>query len=231
MVSAEELADQINGQGGIVRDLKSAKADKGQIDAAVKKLLELKAQYKEVTGKDFAPAPAPAPAAQTNNKAPKDKKETAKVTTPSSAKTSESPVDKPSKKAVKTPAATPTANTLESYGDKQLLVLGENPLENLKVALLAVVSKEEVTVVDKKLLTGKVVQFPALVRPQSNVTIFGSTAVAKYLARNLADYSKKDEEVDRLLAFEELVLSPLTSKKGKRVFSVHAYTTPSCLSV
>eukprot|EP01039_Chlorochromonas_danica_P008657 gene8657-9538_t len=200
MVSAEELADQINGQGSIVRDLKSAKADKAQIDAALKKLLELKAQFKELTGKDFvAPAPAapvaPAPAAEKRVKANKDET---------------------NKKAAKkeTPAPPSSATTLESYGDKQLLVLGENPRENLKVALLAVVSKEEVTLVDKKLVSGKVVQFPALVRPQSNVAIFGSTAVAKYLSRNLADYSKKDEEVDRLLVFEELVLSPLIAKKA-----------------
>eukprot|EP00981_Chlorochromonas_danica_P006972 scaffold1508_cov182-Ochromonas_danica.AAC.6 len=61
---------------------------------------------------------------------------------------------------------------------------------------------EEVALVDKKLVTGKVVQFPVLVR----VTIFSSTAAV--------DYSKKDEEVDRLSVFEYLVLSPLIAKKA-----------------
>eukprot|EP01039_Chlorochromonas_danica_P004748 gene4748-5203_t len=64
---------------------------------------------------------------------------------------------------------------------------------------------EEVALVDKKLVTGKVVQFPVLVR----VTIFSSTAAV--------DYSKKDEEVDRLSVFEYLVLSPLIAKKEDKL--------------
>ena len=39
-----------------MRNLKSAKADKAQIDAAVKVLLELKAEYKAATGNDWKPA-------------------------------------------------------------------------------------------------------------------------------------------------------------------------------
>lgn len=53
-------------QGDLVRDLKGKKAPKPEIDAAVKQLLELKAQYKTLTGQDWKPGtvpPAAAPAA------------------------------------------------------------------------------------------------------------------------------------------------------------------------
>jgi len=63
---AASLNDQITDQGTLVRDLKTKKAAKGEIDAAVKKLLDLKAQYKAATGQDWKPgqtsAAAPAPA-------------------------------------------------------------------------------------------------------------------------------------------------------------------------
>ena len=55
-MSGEEIEKQINDQGGVIRELKGAKADKAEIDAAVKTLLELKAKYKEVTGKDHVGA-------------------------------------------------------------------------------------------------------------------------------------------------------------------------------
>lgn len=53
-------------QGDLVRDLKGKKAAKPEIDAAVKQLLELKAQYKTLTGQDWKPGtvpPAATPAA------------------------------------------------------------------------------------------------------------------------------------------------------------------------
>ncbi|ALC47809.1 Aats-glupro [Drosophila busckii] len=59
-------------QGDLVRDLKAKKAAKPEIDAAVKRLLELKAQYKTVTGQDWKPgtvaaAAVPAPQAATKS--------------------------------------------------------------------------------------------------------------------------------------------------------------------
>lgn len=63
-------------QGDLVRDLKGKKAPKPEIDAAVKQLLELKAQYKTLTGQDWKPgtvppaaaaAPAATPAATTGS--------------------------------------------------------------------------------------------------------------------------------------------------------------------
>lgn len=46
----EVLMAKITKQGDIVRDLKTKKASKQEIDEAVKGLLELKAEYKALTG-------------------------------------------------------------------------------------------------------------------------------------------------------------------------------------
>lgn len=50
------INDQITQQGNLVRDLKTKKGDKSEIDVAVKKLLELKAEYKKSTGTDWKPS-------------------------------------------------------------------------------------------------------------------------------------------------------------------------------
>ncbi|KAJ8896368.1 hypothetical protein PR048_001712 [Dryococelus australis] len=49
------LAQQVTEQGNKVRQCKSSGCDKAAIDAEVKKLLELKAEYKKVIGSDFPP--------------------------------------------------------------------------------------------------------------------------------------------------------------------------------
>ena len=67
----DQLSNQVAAQGDKVRELKSAKADKPTVDAAVAKLLELKANYKTATGKDWKPAPAGAPPAKAAKEAPK----------------------------------------------------------------------------------------------------------------------------------------------------------------
>ncbi|XP_078505925.1 bifunctional glutamate/proline--tRNA ligase isoform X4 [Lissotriton helveticus] len=54
------LHDQVTAQGDLVRDLKAKKAEKAEVDAAVKQLLSLKAEYKQVTGQDYKPGNAPA---------------------------------------------------------------------------------------------------------------------------------------------------------------------------
>jgi len=54
--AGSEIATKITEQGDKVRDLKSKKADKAEVDAAVKTLLELKAEYKTATGDDWKPA-------------------------------------------------------------------------------------------------------------------------------------------------------------------------------
>lgn len=49
------LLSQIADQGDKVRKLKADKAPKAEVEAAVKLLLELKAEYKKVSGKDWTP--------------------------------------------------------------------------------------------------------------------------------------------------------------------------------
>ncbi|XP_069118924.1 LOW QUALITY PROTEIN: bifunctional glutamate/proline--tRNA ligase-like [Argopecten irradians] len=58
-----DLYDKVAAQGNRVRELKGQKAKKDQIDAEVKILLALKAEYKSATGKDWKPDARPAPAA------------------------------------------------------------------------------------------------------------------------------------------------------------------------
>lgn len=53
--SSNDLNDKITQQGNLVRELKTQKADKSKIDAAVKQLLALKAEYKTLTGKEWKP--------------------------------------------------------------------------------------------------------------------------------------------------------------------------------
>ncbi|XP_031758975.1 bifunctional glutamate/proline--tRNA ligase isoform X3 [Xenopus tropicalis] len=69
------LYNKVSAQGDLVRDLKSKKAAKAEVDEAVKLLLSLKAQYKEVTGQEYKPGsapaqkPAPSPAASSSGDA------------------------------------------------------------------------------------------------------------------------------------------------------------------
>ncbi|KAL6112789.1 eprs1 [Pungitius sinensis] len=53
------LYERVSQQGETVRKLKSEKAPKDQVDAAVKQLLALKAEYKQVTGQEYKPGAAP----------------------------------------------------------------------------------------------------------------------------------------------------------------------------
>ena len=53
-----DIDGKIKAQGDAVRKLKSAKADKAEVDAAVKLLLQLKADFKAATGNDWKPAAA-----------------------------------------------------------------------------------------------------------------------------------------------------------------------------
>ncbi|KAK5874481.1 hypothetical protein PBY51_019421 [Eleginops maclovinus] len=80
--AASSLYEKVSKQGEVVRILKGEKASKDQVDAAVKQLLALKAEYKEATGQEYKPgaapvqkaaAPAPvqkAPASVQNSSAP-----------------------------------------------------------------------------------------------------------------------------------------------------------------
>uniref|UniRef100_A0A8C7S772 Bifunctional glutamate/proline--tRNA ligase n=1 Tax=Oncorhynchus mykiss TaxID=8022 RepID=A0A8C7S772_ONCMY len=61
-LDASTVFSYIVAQGEKVRDLKTTKAPKEEVDAALKELLALKAEYKQVTGHDYKPGAALAPA-------------------------------------------------------------------------------------------------------------------------------------------------------------------------
>ncbi|XP_026233806.1 bifunctional glutamate/proline--tRNA ligase isoform X2 [Anabas testudineus] len=65
--SATGLYEKVAEQGELVRKLKTEKAPKDQVDAAVKQLLALKAEYKQQTGQDYKPGQAPATPVQTQS--------------------------------------------------------------------------------------------------------------------------------------------------------------------
>lgn len=58
VITGNSINEKIIQQGNLVRDLKTQKASKSDIDNAVKSLLALKADYKKVTGQDWKPTPA-----------------------------------------------------------------------------------------------------------------------------------------------------------------------------
>ncbi|XP_073077496.1 bifunctional glutamate/proline--tRNA ligase isoform X3 [Manis javanica] len=58
------LYNRVAAQGDVVRELKVKKAAKEDIDAAVKQLLALKAEYKEKTGQEYKPGNPPAAVVQ-----------------------------------------------------------------------------------------------------------------------------------------------------------------------
>ncbi|CAD7083959.1 unnamed protein product [Hermetia illucens] len=65
-----DIDAKIKAQGDLVRDLKSQKAPKDKIDAEVKTLLALKAEYKAATGQDWKPGAAPVKASPVTTTAP-----------------------------------------------------------------------------------------------------------------------------------------------------------------
>lgn len=93
-VGETELKTQIEEQGNKVRQLKESKAAKDAIDAAVKSLLDLKAQYKSVTGQDYAPPGG-------NQRSSSGKKEAKKETKPKEAPVPKESGDASGKKQTK----------------------------------------------------------------------------------------------------------------------------------
>jgi len=71
---AAEIDAKIKEQGDKVRELKAAKAEKAEVDAAVKALLDLKASFKAETGSDWKPAEQPKKDKGKENKQPEKKK-------------------------------------------------------------------------------------------------------------------------------------------------------------
>jgi len=78
---SSELSSKVEAQGNLVRQLKGDKKPKEEIDAAVKKLLELKAEYKAATGSDWQPVGG----------APKKQEKQKKAAAPKEVKAKEKP--------------------------------------------------------------------------------------------------------------------------------------------
>nr|CAB3243111.1 bifunctional glutamate/proline--tRNA ligase [Phallusia mammillata] len=74
---SQNISEKIVEQGNVVRKLKSEKAEKSSIDAAVKILLGLKADYKKLTGNDYKP-----PGGAGESKKSSSKKEKSKPAAP-----------------------------------------------------------------------------------------------------------------------------------------------------
>jgi len=89
-----EIEEKIKAQGDAVRKLKTAKADKAEIDGAVKLLLQLKADFKAATGNEWKPAAAP-------EKKPEEKKGKENKSPPPAGEKSENQKKKDAKKAEK----------------------------------------------------------------------------------------------------------------------------------
>lgn len=70
--SPKSIYDRVTQQGDLVRKLKTDKAPKDQVDAAVKQLLSLKAEYKQQTGQEYKPgvSPSSGPAPAQSSPAP-----------------------------------------------------------------------------------------------------------------------------------------------------------------
>ncbi|XP_073904393.1 bifunctional glutamate/proline--tRNA ligase isoform X3 [Castor canadensis] len=58
ILESKSLYDKVAAQGEVVRRLKAEKAPKDQVDSAVEELLQLKAQYKSLTGVEYKPVSA-----------------------------------------------------------------------------------------------------------------------------------------------------------------------------
>ncbi|XP_045537763.1 bifunctional glutamate/proline--tRNA ligase [Papilio machaon] len=97
MEKAAILSAEITRQGDRVRELKTNKADKATIDAEVKKLLELKAQYQTETGSAYV---APTQPREVKSKEKKDKPKEEKKDKPKEVK-KEPKVKEPSPKPTK----------------------------------------------------------------------------------------------------------------------------------
>merc|ERR1712166_119319 len=66
----DQLNNEITAQGLKVRDLKSNKAEKADVTAAVAILLDLKAKYKADVGKDWKPLPDAQPPSKAKSASP-----------------------------------------------------------------------------------------------------------------------------------------------------------------
>ncbi|XP_010216482.1 PREDICTED: bifunctional glutamate/proline--tRNA ligase isoform X2 [Tinamus guttatus] len=123
---AKALFNKVALQGEEVRRLKSEKVEKDKIDAAVKELLQLKAQYKSLTGVDYKPV-------STSSADDKDKKKKEKENKSEKQSKQQKQNDGPKKE----PLQGPSGSELSSSGSGE----GQGPKKQTRLGLEA--KKEE----------------------------------------------------------------------------------------
>ncbi|KAM8810152.1 bifunctional glutamate/proline--tRNA ligase isoform 2-T2 [Eudromia elegans] len=123
---AKALFNKVALQGEEVRRLKSEKAEKDKVDAAVKELLQLKAQYKSLTGVDYKPV-------STSGADDKDKKKKEKENKSEKQNKQQKQNDGPKKE----PLQAPGGGELSSSGSGE----GQGPKKQTRLGLEA--KKEE----------------------------------------------------------------------------------------
>ncbi|XP_050749536.1 bifunctional glutamate/proline--tRNA ligase [Gymnogyps californianus] len=137
---AKALFSKVALQGDEVRKLKSEKAEKEKIDAAVKELLQLKAQYKSVAGVDYKPVSA-------NGTDDKDKKKKEKENKSEKQSKQQKQNDRPKKEPLQGQSGNelPSNGSGESQGPKKQTRLGleAKKEENLADWFSQVITKSE----------------------------------------------------------------------------------------
>jgi len=149
--AAAELNTKVVGAGDRVRELKAAKAEKAEVEEAVKVLLALKAEFKAATGKDWKPAAAAEPkkekVKEKENQAPAADGEPSKKQKEREAKKAEKAAKKAAHKTEETAGAAEAAEETGPdvaegrYGVRQMNMSKEKPntvlteVRDLKVGL------------------------------------------------------------------------------------------------
>lgn len=148
--AAAELNTKVVGAGDRVRELKAAKAEKAEVEEAVKVLLALKAEFKAATGKDWKPAaaePKKEKVKEKENQAPAADGEPSKKQKEREAKKAEKAAKKAAHKTEETAGAAEAAEETGPdvaegrYGVRQMNMSKEKPntvlteVRDLKVGL------------------------------------------------------------------------------------------------
>jgi hypothetical protein len=205
---SEELNSAIAAQGIKIRDMKAAKAAKEALDVEVASLLALKKQFKEATGKDWAPAkapattPPPAPAAEKKKKGEDNKKADGGGKGGAGEKEKDKKNDK---KKAEASAAEPAAVFKAPKGMMFYPSLMDSS-ENMKVWLLASESKVNMATAESGAVAPPVPRLPAICDKNGTQVRFGANAICKYL-EEVATAGGESKNEDALFELEEGVLA------------------------
>jgi len=160
-----EILDKITVLGNTIRDLKSKKAGKTEIDAEVKTLLGLKAEYKNITGKEWKPnSTVAAPQGKVKSQGPSSASVTEKKQTSKEAEILQNITaqgnkirDLKSKKAGKTEIDTEVKVLLQLKADyKELTGKEWKPDTKASSAPVVTTKMDNQPKLDKEILTSKI---------------------------------------------------------------------------